>query len=44
MEKGTGLASRILSFFFRHSDNFISTMLVGNNIGCGIWYTHGAVN
>jgi hypothetical protein len=21
MEKGTGLASRILSFFFRHSDN-----------------------
>ena len=37
MEKGTGLASRILSFFFRHSDNFISTMLVGNNIALVVY-------
>lgn len=32
MEKKGGITSRILTYFFRHSDNFISTMLVGNNI------------
>ena len=37
MEKGTGLASQILSFLFRHSDNFISTMLVGNNIALVVY-------
>lgn len=30
--KGGGIIARILSYFFRHSNNFISTMLVGNNI------------
>lgn len=32
MEKKKGITSRILSYFFRHSNDFISTMLVGNNI------------
>ncbi|NDV65577.1 hemolysin family protein [Bacteroides sp. 224] len=32
MEKKNGLSGTILSYFFRHSNNFISTMLVGNNI------------
>ena len=32
MEKKPGIISSILSYFFHHSNNFISTMLVGNNI------------
>lgn len=32
MEKKGGITTRILTYFFKHSDNFISTMLVGNNI------------
>lgn len=32
MEKKPGVVSKILTYFFRHSNNFISTMLVGNNI------------
>ena len=40
MERKEGLTSRILSYFFRNSNNFISTMLVG----CAgyLWYPHGA--
>ncbi len=30
--KNAGLAARPLSVFFRHPNNFVSTMLVGNNI------------
>ena len=37
MEKKEGMVSRILSRFFRHPDNFISTMLVGNNIALVIY-------
>ena len=37
MERKEGLTSRILSYFFRNSNNFISTMLVGY-----LWYPHGA--
>jgi CBS domain containing-hemolysin-like protein len=32
MDKKEGLSYRIFSYFFRHSNNFISTMLVGNNV------------
>lgn len=37
MEKKDGITTRILSLFFRHADNFISTMLVGNNIALVIY-------
>ena len=32
VDKKPGVISSILSFFFRHPNEFISTMLVGNNI------------
>lgn len=38
MEKqGGGITVRVLSIFFNHSNNFISTMLVGNNIALVIY-------
>lgn len=37
MRKNSGIVSHILSFFFKHSNNFISTMLVGNNIALVIY-------
>ena len=37
MERKEGLTSRILSYFFRNSNNLISTMLVGNNIALVIY-------
>ncbi|MDR1004679.1 MAG: hemolysin family protein [Prevotellaceae bacterium] len=37
MERKKGLTSGILSYFLRNSNNFISTMLVGNNIALVIY-------
>lgn len=37
MEKGSGLGAKILSIFFKRPNNFISTMLVGNNIALVIY-------
>lgn len=37
MEKDNGFTPKVLSYFFRHSNDFISTMLVGNNIALVVY-------
>lgn len=37
LERGSGLTSKILSIFFKNPNDFISTMLVGNNIALVIY-------
>lgn len=37
MNKGSGLVSKIFSVFFKQPNNFISTMLVGNNIALVVY-------
>lgn len=37
MERKSGITSRILGVFFRHPNEFISTMLVGNNIALVVY-------
>ena len=37
MERRAGLTSWVLTYFFHHINNFISTMLVGNNIALVIY-------
>ena len=37
MEKKDGVTSRILSYFFRHSNQLISTILVGSNIALVVY-------
>ena len=42
MEKGNDMTTRILSVFYHNPNNFISTMLVGNNIALVIKQVHFA--